>query len=55
MTELADAAGVSVSYVSRVVAGETPASRRIRDAAVQLLGLPEELLFGDRLREEESQ
>jgi len=52
--EIAVRAGVSQSYLSRILAGETPASRRVRAAAVELLGLPEEVLFGDRLDNEGS-
>lgn len=48
-TAWAREAGVHPSYVSRVVQGEVPASRKLRDAAVRLLGLPEEVLFGGRL------
>jgi hypothetical protein len=51
MTALAQAADVDVSYVSRVVAGLTPASPKLRAAAVRLLGLPESVLFGDESRE----
>lgn len=49
MTDLAEAAGVDPSYISRVASGQVPASRKVREAATRLLGLPEETLFGDRL------
>lgn len=42
-------AGVSDTFISRVCHGQSRASRRVRDAAVRLLGLPEDELFGDRL------
>lgn len=54
MSQLAREAGVSTSYVSRVCSGEAPGSRRLREAAVRLLGLPEDVLFGARPSAEES-
>lgn len=51
MSEIAREAGVSVSYISRICSGETPASRKVREAAARLLGLPEHVLFGVELEE----
>ena len=46
---IAQRAGVSDSLISLILAGYRPANRAVRDAAVELTGLPEEALFGDRL------
>lgn len=46
VTQLAEAAGVSIGHMARVLRGERQASRRVRAAAVQLLGMSEEELFG---------
>ena len=50
--DIAKRADVSPSYVHRILDGEVAASIRVRRAAVELLGLPEEVLFGDKLAAE---
>ena len=45
-TDLAHLAGVGRSYECRVLAGEKPASQKIRQAAEKLTGLPADVLFG---------
>lgn len=47
--DVARAAGVTSSHLSRVLRGERPATQRVRAAACRLLGQDEDVLFGDEL------
>jgi transcriptional regulator with XRE-family HTH domain len=48
ITELARRAGFSRPYMSRVEGGLQKASPRYRSAVAKALGVPEELIFGER-------
>jgi transcriptional regulator with XRE-family HTH domain len=45
ITWLADKAGISVAYAWRMLRGERPVTAEFRKAAVEALGVPEDILF----------